>query len=51
MYQLYVALGDTFIRRMADNAIIPMDTGNSDYRVYLDWVAEGNTALPADTPA
>jgi len=50
MYQLYVSLGETFIRRLADNAIIPQDTGNVDYRVYLDWVAEGNIALPADTP-
>lgn len=48
MYQIYLGLGETFIRRLADNVIIPMDAGNSDYRVYLDWVAEGNTALPAD---
>jgi hypothetical protein len=48
MYQIYLGLGETFIRRLADNAIIPQDSNNPDYRVYLEWVAEGNTALPAD---
>jgi len=27
---------------------IPFDEGNSDYRDYLEWVAAGNTADPAD---
>jgi hypothetical protein len=48
MYQIYLGLGETFICRLADNAIIPQDPNNSDYRAYLEWVAEGNTALPAD---
>jgi hypothetical protein len=48
MYQLYEGLGETFVRRLADNAIIPQDPDNSDYRAYLEWVVEGNTALPAD---
>jgi len=27
---------------------IPFDPGNTDYQEYLKWVAEGNTADPAD---
>ena len=27
-----------------------MDTNNTDYQEYLEWVAEGNTPQPADQP-
>ena len=27
---------------------IPLSEGNTDYQEYLEWVAEGNTAEPAD---
>ena len=39
---------DDVIIRIADNAAIPKDKDNIDYQKYLDWVAEGNTPVPAD---
>ena len=36
------------VLRIADNATIPFDPANTDYQVYLKWVSEGNTPLPAD---
>ena len=39
------------ILRDADNANIPPDPNNADYRVYLAWVAAGNTPTPAPAPA
>lgn len=46
-YQLTIAES---ILRVADNAWIPPDPANRDYREYLDWVAAGNTPLPAPEP-
>ena len=34
--------------RFPDIAGIPFDEANTDYQKYLEWVAEGNTPLPAD---
>jgi hypothetical protein len=39
------------ILRTADNAFIPPDPANTDYRVYLAWVEAGNTPDPAPQPA
>ena len=53
MYQLMpnTTVGPaTSIRRLADNAFIPMDPDNRDYAEYLAWLAEGNQPLPADAP-
>jgi hypothetical protein len=51
MYQLLpeTIMGSaTCIKRIADNAFIPMDEANTDYQAYLAWVAEGNTPEPSD---
>lgn len=36
------------VQRIADNAFIPFDPANTDYQVYLKWLEEGNTPLPAE---
>ena len=38
----------SIIKRLSDDAFIPMVEGNTDYQKYLEWVAEGNEPLPAD---
>ncbi len=43
-YQIVTLPGATFIRRVADQAMIPADPANQDYQAYLAWAAAGNTA-------
>ena len=38
----------SIIKRKIDNVFIPCDPANTDYQEYLEWVAAGNTAEPAD---
>lgn len=47
MYQL--TSGDT-IRRLSDNAFIPADPGNRDYREYLEFLEAGGVPEPAPPP-
>jgi len=39
---------DILDKRTTPNRAIPKDEGNTDYQEYLEWVAKGNTADPAD---
>lgn len=53
MYQLLpdTPLGSSpCIKRVKDNAFIPVDPANTDYKEFLIWIAEGNDPLPADGP-
>jgi hypothetical protein len=58
MYQLMTdkRTGEvTLIKRIADNAFIPMDEANTDYQAFLKYQAEGGKVYGADeevpTPA
>ena len=40
---------DSCIKRLSDNALIPIAPDNTDYQAYLKWLDEGNTPQPADS--
>jgi hypothetical protein len=48
MYKL--TSSETTVQRLTDNAFIPFDGGNRDYREYLEWLEEGNQPEPYIPP-
>ena len=46
-YQL--TQGDAILR-LEDSTFIPRDDRNTDYQEYQQWLAAGNTPLPAPEP-
>lgn len=36
------------IKRLPDGAFIPNDLQNTDWQAYQEWLAAGNTPLPAE---
>lgn len=42
------AIGDPSVGIVGTCISIPPDPNNTRYQKYLEWVAEGNTPLPAD---
>lgn len=47
---MYKTITKSNVLRLSDNAAIPIDPANSDYQLYLSWLADGNKPLPADPP-
>lgn len=48
MYKLQNYRGEFIGVKRSDNAFIPFDLANADYKAYLIWLEEGNTPEPAE---
>lgn len=48
MAEYKLSYKDNVIIRTADNAYIPKDPDNYDYREYLEWLAQDNEPEAAD---
>jgi hypothetical protein len=51
MYQLIKNIFNNqieLVKRISDEAFIPFDPANTDYQIYLKWLDEGNTPIPAE---
>lgn len=46
---MYKIISESAVLRIADGTSIPLCDANADYKMYLQWLAEGNQPLPADT--
>jgi hypothetical protein len=47
---MYLITKDGVVRRIVEGACIPHDLRNTDYRTYLEWIADGNVAPVEPTP-
>lgn len=47
---MYRLTNSNTVLRLSDNAHIPADERNRDYRAYQEWLKEGNTPEPAPIP-
>lgn len=47
-YDLFTGELGAGIIRLSDNACIPADEKNMDWRAYQDWLAEGNSPQEAE---
>lgn len=45
---MYKIIDESCVCRVGDGLYIPRDEQNSDYRVYMEWLAEGNLPIPKD---
>ena len=48
IFKIYKLTKTTSIIRLADNALIPSDSLNTDFQEYENWLAEGNVPQPVD---